>query len=183
MPASPDAGWSSPVARQAHNLKAAGSNPAPATKFDEEKLSESPSTKPGEIRAIFLRFLRRIRNNRRIGVVADNVAQTNRSRPGQDWPPLYSPIAPITSRATSAPPASATASRISPSTVSARRAPRAWRASAASTSLSLPNWAAGCRSRRCGKTIAPIRAGSRRSSIRNLPSLRQGDLQTMRRPF
>ncbi|MBO0145169.1 hypothetical protein JZX87_28975, partial [Agrobacterium sp. Ap1] len=24
--------WSSPVARQAHNLKAAGSNPAPATK-------------------------------------------------------------------------------------------------------------------------------------------------------
>jgi hypothetical protein len=28
-----DAGWSSPVARQAHNLKAAGSNPAPATIF------------------------------------------------------------------------------------------------------------------------------------------------------
>ncbi len=28
----PAAGWSSPVARQAHNLKAAGSNPAPATK-------------------------------------------------------------------------------------------------------------------------------------------------------
>jgi hypothetical protein len=27
------AGWSSPVARQAHNLKVAGSNPAPATKF------------------------------------------------------------------------------------------------------------------------------------------------------
>src|SRR5882762_10640403 len=27
------AGWSSLVARQAHNLKAAGSNPAPATKF------------------------------------------------------------------------------------------------------------------------------------------------------
>ena len=25
-----DAGWSSPVARQAHNLKVAGSNPAPA---------------------------------------------------------------------------------------------------------------------------------------------------------
>ena len=30
-----DAGWSSPVARQAHNLKAAGSNPAPATKQDK----------------------------------------------------------------------------------------------------------------------------------------------------
>src|SRR5689334_9815821 len=28
-----NAGWSSLVARQAHNLKAAGSNPAPATNF------------------------------------------------------------------------------------------------------------------------------------------------------
>ena len=31
-----DAGWSSPVARQAHNLKAAGSNPAPATKHQQK---------------------------------------------------------------------------------------------------------------------------------------------------
>src|SRR5262249_28456678 len=30
------AGWSSPVARQAHNLKVASSNLAPATKFDAE---------------------------------------------------------------------------------------------------------------------------------------------------
>ncbi len=30
------AGWSSPVARQAHNLKAAGSNPAPATKISKK---------------------------------------------------------------------------------------------------------------------------------------------------
>ena len=30
---SPDAGWSSPVARWAHNPKVAGSNPAPATKI------------------------------------------------------------------------------------------------------------------------------------------------------
>ena len=30
------AGWSSPVARQAHNLKAAGSNPAPATKISDK---------------------------------------------------------------------------------------------------------------------------------------------------
>jgi hypothetical protein len=29
-----NAGWSSPVARQAHNLKVAGSNPAPATNFN-----------------------------------------------------------------------------------------------------------------------------------------------------
>src|SRR5258708_34042231 len=28
------AGWSSPVARQAHNLKVTGSNPVPATKID-----------------------------------------------------------------------------------------------------------------------------------------------------
>ena len=28
-----DAGWSSPVARQAHNLKVVGSNPTPATKM------------------------------------------------------------------------------------------------------------------------------------------------------
>ncbi len=31
----PNAGWSSPVARQAHNLKVAGSNPAPATRIYE----------------------------------------------------------------------------------------------------------------------------------------------------
>ena len=31
------AGWSSPVARQAHNLKVAGSNPAPATTFTEPR--------------------------------------------------------------------------------------------------------------------------------------------------
>ncbi len=29
----PDAGWSSMVARRAHNPKVVGSNPAPATKF------------------------------------------------------------------------------------------------------------------------------------------------------
>ncbi len=37
-----DAGWSSPVARQAHNLKAAGSNPAPAT----NTTTHNPTTKP-----------------------------------------------------------------------------------------------------------------------------------------
>ena len=39
-----DAGWSSPVARQAHNLKVAGSNPAPATSFT--CTSRSASTRP-----------------------------------------------------------------------------------------------------------------------------------------
>jgi hypothetical protein len=35
------AGWSSPVARQAHNLKAAGSNPAPATKSKKARAEKS----------------------------------------------------------------------------------------------------------------------------------------------
>ena len=37
-----NAGWSSPVARQAHNLKVAGSNPAPATNnFNDLTFSSS----------------------------------------------------------------------------------------------------------------------------------------------
>ena len=32
------AGWSSPVARQAHNLKVAGSNPAPATNLIQHNI-------------------------------------------------------------------------------------------------------------------------------------------------
>ena len=36
------AGWSSPVARQAHNLKVAGSNPAPATKSYEIQFDGAP---------------------------------------------------------------------------------------------------------------------------------------------
>jgi hypothetical protein len=35
----PVAGWSSPVARQAHNLKVTGSNPVPATK-NKKHISE-----------------------------------------------------------------------------------------------------------------------------------------------
>jgi hypothetical protein len=37
-----DAGWSSPVARQAHNLKVAGSNPAPATKINQKNNNLTP---------------------------------------------------------------------------------------------------------------------------------------------
>ncbi len=38
----PIAGWSSPVARQAHNLKVRGSNPLPATKsFKENQTDDS----------------------------------------------------------------------------------------------------------------------------------------------
>ena len=52
------AGWSSPVARQAHNLKAAGSNPAPATKTYKlhQRLTKAPVHQPGASR--FLRSSR-----------------------------------------------------------------------------------------------------------------------------
>src|SRR3546814_9507191 len=40
----PPAGWSSPVARQAHNLKVAGSNPAPATNCPETADAESKTS-------------------------------------------------------------------------------------------------------------------------------------------
>jgi hypothetical protein len=40
------AGWSSPVARQAHNLKVAGSNPAPATKSPRAITSADAHTQP-----------------------------------------------------------------------------------------------------------------------------------------
>jgi hypothetical protein len=42
----PDAGWSSPVARQAHNLKVTGSNPVPAPKVPK---SEGPECSPRPI--------------------------------------------------------------------------------------------------------------------------------------
>jgi hypothetical protein len=47
----PNAGWSSPVARQAHNLKVTGSNPVPATKSQPTK--KSPDRTPGG--AFFMR--------------------------------------------------------------------------------------------------------------------------------
>ena len=40
-----NAGWSSPVARQAHNLKVAGSNPAPATKSSKQNQKQAQSRK------------------------------------------------------------------------------------------------------------------------------------------
>ena len=50
----PGAGWSSPVARQAHNLKVGGSNPPPATNFT----CDNPS---GESREGFLLSEQRLR--------------------------------------------------------------------------------------------------------------------------
>ena len=42
-----DAGWSSPVARQAHNLKVTGSNPVPATKSTERNVQAAKAVPPG----------------------------------------------------------------------------------------------------------------------------------------
>ena len=41
------AGWSSPVARQAHNLKVVGSNPTPATKTKPDTQRRTPRTSAG----------------------------------------------------------------------------------------------------------------------------------------
>jgi hypothetical protein len=41
-----DAGWSSPVARQAHNLKVVGSNPTPATKHNNQNPAHTPRSSP-----------------------------------------------------------------------------------------------------------------------------------------
>jgi hypothetical protein len=48
------AGWSSPVARQAHNLKVVGSNPTPATNFSEsyEELATMPGYQSGAPSAV-----------------------------------------------------------------------------------------------------------------------------------
>jgi hypothetical protein len=52
-----NAGWSSPVARQAHNLKVTGSNPVPATRFCRQSLTRPPASRralpgnPGSKRA------------------------------------------------------------------------------------------------------------------------------------
>ena len=44
-----DAGWSSPVARQAHNLKVVGSNPTPATTISLILLNYSALLSPVEL--------------------------------------------------------------------------------------------------------------------------------------
>ena len=54
-----NAGWSSPVARQAHNLKVVGSNPAPATKFASTASASSLSASPLIATTISTRFIAR----------------------------------------------------------------------------------------------------------------------------
>ena len=49
-----DAGWSSPVARQAHNLKVVGSNPTPATNYSIKSISYT--TSKISVFGFFLRF-------------------------------------------------------------------------------------------------------------------------------
>ena len=45
------AGWSSQVACEAHILKVAGSNPAPATKYVSRQIGMAPDSKSGECNA------------------------------------------------------------------------------------------------------------------------------------
>ena len=46
------AGWSSPVARQAHNLKVVGSNPTPATILMRIRLTRKPPAQRGAFRVL-----------------------------------------------------------------------------------------------------------------------------------
>ena len=62
------AGWSSPVARQAHNLKVTGSNPVPATTFIEQLLA-SPTRGYARRRRTPLAGLTRVAAHRRCGDV------------------------------------------------------------------------------------------------------------------
>ena len=50
-----DAGWSSPVARQAHNLKVVGSNPTPATNYIN-KINDLNAPSKTSVFGVFLRF-------------------------------------------------------------------------------------------------------------------------------
>ncbi len=51
-----DAGWSSPVARQAHNLKVVGSNPTPATTFPDQQTGVPPIARKQARSCRFLRI-------------------------------------------------------------------------------------------------------------------------------
>src|SRR4030081_1256753 len=74
-----DAGWSSPVARQAHNLKVVGSNPTPATKLFNKfnLLKEAP-----EAQASFGRFHVRAVSEKRTSASVHLCPHKARSRPG-----------------------------------------------------------------------------------------------------
>ena len=50
-----DAGWSSPVARQAHNLKVVGSNPTPATNYIS-KINDLDVPSKTSVFGVFLRL-------------------------------------------------------------------------------------------------------------------------------
>ena len=76
------AGWSSPVARQAHNLKVAGSNPAPATNAHEHTHQPTDSTQTtasplATMPAGFLTFT----PQRRCRPFADTATRPHRSSP------------------------------------------------------------------------------------------------------
>ena len=52
-----DAGWSSPVARQAHNLKVVGSNPTPATNYVNKINKLKRNSRTSNLRVLTIKFL------------------------------------------------------------------------------------------------------------------------------
>jgi hypothetical protein len=73
------AGWSSPVARQAHNLKAVGSNPTPATNFGLKTNILSPFLLAFISSLIFASLQRKMANNMKSGVQKQTHPQTQGS--------------------------------------------------------------------------------------------------------
>ena len=78
-----DAGWSSPVAREAHNLEVVGSNPAPATWSSDKK---SPTGAKSGDRGVFLfagreieplipRYSKGLRRSRAVSSLGGDVAR------------------------------------------------------------------------------------------------------------
>ena len=61
-----DAGWSSLAARRAHNPKVAGSNPAPATNYDERQLIEIKGLIGNPTRPFFFSHGKKAQRQRRM---------------------------------------------------------------------------------------------------------------------
>ena len=99
-----DAGWSSPVARQAHNLKAAGSNPAPATKimpassgpffYQKSKIRNKPKRLPSKTHPSSMRSqnwqqaARKTRRNKRATAPAQLTDQEKHGQRKEDEDPM-----------------------------------------------------------------------------------------------
>ena len=86
------AGWSSPVAREAHNLEVAGSNPVPATCFDGSEIGLPSGYTKGRCRKTpaFLRYRPSYRNELRRRT-SSRAVSISRSLPAARLPLVPSP--------------------------------------------------------------------------------------------